>query len=307
MATLVLGGSGFIGSHIVARLAKNRIPVTVFDRNAEASHSGAGVTWIKGEFGNKGELQNLFSTTEITDVVHLISSTLPERSVLDPQFDIHTNLERTVAFLDLCVQHKVRKILFMSSGGTVYGIPKYLPVDEKHPTDPITSYGITKLAVEKYLQLYRHLHGLAYVSIRAANPYGPGQNPLGSQGAVPVFCYRILKGETIDVWGDGTVVRDYFDVRDLADLAERALRSSEIGVFNAGSGKGVSIETLIGVLEKTLGRKAKVRNLRGRSIDVPKIVLDCGLALKTFGWKAEVPLEDGVRDIGDWIRSRWLG
>ena len=306
MRTLILGGSGFIGSHVVARLKQEDVPIIVFDRNTGGFPTKSGVTYVKGEFGNRGELQRLFSSAEITEVVHFVASTLPETSVLDPQFDVRTNLEQTISLLDLCVQHKVRKVLFMSSGGTVYGIPKYLPVDEKHPTDPITSYGITKLAIEKYLQLFQHLHGLSYVCIRAANPYGPGQSPLASQGAIPVFCYRMLRDEALDIWGDGSTVRDFFHVRDLVDLVVRALFSPATGVFNAGSGTGTSLASLIETLEQVLKRKALVRHLSGRLVDVPKIVLDCALAAQTFEWAPTLTLENGIRDTAEWIRKRWL-
>src|SRR5262249_32422755 len=306
MTALVFGGSGFIGSHVVARLRRQKTRVVVLDRNADAFMNRPDVTYARGEFGNRGELQKLLRAKGITEVVHLASSTLPETSNLDPQSDVRTNLEQTLSLLDMLVEHGARKIVFMSSGGTVYGIPKYMPVDEKHPTEPITSYGITKLAIENYLRLYERLHGLPYVVIRAANPYGVGQNPIAPQGVIPVFCFRMLRGETLDVWGDGTTSRDFFHVRDLADLVVRALRSSKVGTFNAGSGKEVSLNELIDQMQGLLKCKASVRYLSGRSVDVPRIALDCRLAREVLDWAPTISLEDGIREIEVWLRRHWL-
>jgi len=307
MSILIIGGCGFIGSHLSEALHSSGDELIVFDRNADRqSTPHPRAIYLQGEFGNRGELSSLFETHAITHVVHLAASTLPSTSNRDPAFDLLTNVGDTIALLDLCVQHGVRKILFLSSGGTVYGIPRHLPIDESHPTDPICSYGITKLAVEKYLHLYKHLHGLDYIALRAANPYGPGQLPIAQQGVISVFAYQMLRGHEIVMWGDGSVVRDYFHVQDLAALCVLALRAPVSGVFNAGSGTGRSLRDVIAALERVLGCKARVRIEDGRASDVPRIVLNSTAAQRTFGWKQEIDFEEGLAGVKQWLLKEWI-
>jgi UDP-glucose 4-epimerase len=306
VATLVIGGCGFIGSHIVAALEAAGDEIVVFDRSADVRAAPRGrVRLVRGEFGNRGALEKILEGQPFSSVVHLAGSTVPGNSNRDPQFDVITNVCETIALLDLCVRHRVGKVLFLSSGGAVYGIPRKTPVAEDHPTDPISSYGITKLAVEKYLRLYQHLHGLDYVVIRAANPFGPGQRPNAEQGAVAVFAWRILRGEELVVWGDGSVVRDYFHVRDLARLCAAALASSATGVFNAGSGTGRSLCELIAAMEQRFGAKARVRYEQGRALDVPRIVLDISAARRTFGWSPQIDFGDGLDETRAWLSGEY--
>lgn len=306
MAILVLGGCGFIGTHIVQRLAHEGAALVVLDRNADTVRTPLpGVAYVEGELGNRGDLERVFERHPIEAVVHLAGSTVPGNSNADPQFDVITNVCDTIALLDLCVRHRVRKVLFLSSGGAVYGIPRQIPVAEDHPTDPISSYGITKLAVEKYLRLYHHLYGLRYVVIRAANPYGPGQRPNAEQGVVGVFAWRILHRQPVVIWGDGSVVRDYFHVRDLARLCAEALRSPACGVFNAGAGVGRSLLEIIAALERACGARARVRHEPARALDVPRVVLDVSLAQRTFGWSPEIAFEDGILEVRRWLESEY--
>lgn len=301
MSILVLGGCGFIGVHVVQALAAQGERLVVLDRHADASLSDTSIHYVRGDFGNQVDLAGVFADRHIDTVVHLVSSTVPGSSNRDPRFDILTNVGDTIMLLDLCVRHAVRKLLFLSSGGAVYGIPRRMPVDEDHPNDPISSYGIAKLAVEKYLHLYKHLHGLDFVVIRAANPYGPGQRHDAEQGAIGVFAHRILRGEEIVVWGDGSVVRDYFHVRDLARLCALALPGPTSGVFNAGSGVGRSLSEVIAALEAMAGRKARVRFEGGRALDVPRIVLDVSRARQAFGWQATTGFDEGLAEVRRWI------
>jgi UDP-glucose 4-epimerase len=194
----------------------------------------------------------------------------------------------------------------MSSGGTIYGAPSYVPVDESHPNNPICSYGIGKLAIEKYLFLYHSLYGLNYISLRAANPYGPGQNPLSDQGIIANFIHKIHIQKPLDVWGDGSTIRDYFHVRDLANLTKVALFSEEIGIFNAGSGIGTSINELIEILNPIVNRPFDVVYKRQRGLDVPVIVLDCSAAKNKFGWQATTSLQSGINEFLGWYRSIFL-
>ncbi len=303
MKTLILGGCGFIGRHIVSALSEAGLSSVVFDVHAQPEHSTPLCTCVAGAFSDTALLDAVMAQHGITHVVHLVSTTLPKSSNEDKAYDLDSNVIQTLRLLDLCVKHRVQRLLFMSSGGTVYGIPQQVPVNESHPNNPICSYGIGKLAIEKYLFLYQHLHGLNYVVLRAANPYGPGQNPLSGQGVVANFIHKMRTGQRLEVWGNGETVRDYFHVRDLADLARRALLSQSVGVFNAGSGLGLSINQLIGVLRQTLHVPADVAYHPARGLDVPAIVLDSSAALHTFGWRAQTDLESGIQDHDAWYRT----
>lgn len=304
MRALVIGGSGFIGSHVVDALLARGLDVSVLDRVPERYRPlPAGVEYIAGELGNRGELERVLSGG-VDYVAHLASSTLPKTSNDDPVFDVQTNLVESIALFELCRQYEVRKIVFLSSGGTVYGAPVALPVDETHPTDPLCSYGIVKLAVEKYLQCFHELYGLGYVALRVSNAYGIRQNPASQQGAIPVFMQRVLKDEPVTLWGDGSVVRDFVAVEDVAALCAAALLSAENGVYNAGSGMGVSLNRLLEEIAAVTGRQANVVREPARSFDVPAIVLDSTKARKTFGWATRVDLSDGLARMADWLRAR---
>lgn len=305
MKALILGGCGFIGRHIVQALNEHGVPMVVCDRHAIPMRSTPSCVFVPGELSDTERLDTLMDQHAITHVVHLVSTTLPKSSNEDKVYDVDSNVIQTLRLLDLCVKHKVQRVLFMSSGGTVYGAPDTVPVKESHPNFPLCSYGISKLAIEKYLHLYHHLHGLNYVVLRAANPYGPGQNPFSGQGIVANFVHKMYTGQRLEVWGDGETVRDYFYVRDLADLTRRALCATDVGVFNAGSGVGVSIKGLIDVLQRTMNMAAEVSYQPARGLDVPAIVLDCSAAWDVFGWRAQTRLESGIRDHEAWYVAEY--
>lgn len=302
MRALVIGGSGFIGSHVVDALLARGLDVAVLDRVPERYRSvPAGVEYLAGEFGNRGELERILSQG-VDYVVHLASSTLPKTSNDDPIFDVQMNLVESIALLELCRSHEVRKTVFFSSGGTVYGAPATLPVSEAHPTDPLCSYGIVKLAVEKYLHCFHVLYGLQYVALRVSNAYGIRQNPASQQGAIPVFMQRVLRGEPVRLWGTGNVVRDFVAVRDVAALCVTAMLSEENGVFNVGSGAGVSINELLEEIASVAGKEATVLREPSRSFDVPAIVLDCEKARTAFGWSPRIGLKEGLSEMAEWLR-----
>jgi UDP-glucose 4-epimerase len=300
---LILGGCGFIGTYLVNALRKGGTSMVVFDVNADPEQSTPSCVYIQGKFSDGALLEKVIDQYGITHIAHLVSTTLPKSSNEDKPYDLSSNVIQTIHLLDICVKHQVQKVLFMSSGGTIYGAPRCVPVAENHPNDPICSYGISKLAIEKYLFLYRHLHGLNYIALRAANPYGAGQNPLSGQGVIANFVHKMHTQQPLEVWGDGTTVRDYFHVRDLANLTRLALFSEVTGVFNAGSGVGVSINELIAALRSIVNQHAEVIYKEQRGLDVPAIVLDCTAAESTFGWRADTSLRTGLEDYVKWYRS----
>lgn len=303
MRVLVLGGSGFLGSYVVDELMAAGHKVVSLDRYLERFRPEyENVEFYQADFGNRGALNDVLSTG-IDVVVHLVSSTIPQTSNEDPIFDVQSNLVETIALLEMCVKHSVRKVIFTSSGGTVYGIPSTELISENHPTLPHCSYGISKLAIENYLHLFYVLHGLKYHALRISNPYGARQDPRNRQGVVGVVMHKIIKEKTIKVWGDGNVVRDFIHASDCAKACIAAVHSEEIGVLNIGSGKGVSIREMISAAEDVVGKKAVIDWLPGRAFDVPRVVLDCTKAKLQLGWESSVELQSGLHDTRFWMNQ----
>lgn len=303
---LVLGGGGFLGSAIVDRLLKDGYSVRVLERPRIPPYrifgSGEQVEWIAGDVMSQHDLMRAMAG--VSAVIHLVSTTLPRSSNDDPIHDVESNLLGSLRLLNTMAQQKVVRLVFISSGGTVYGVPKYLPIDEQHPTDPQVSYGITKLAIEKYALLYEGLHGIVPLILRVANPYGERQRIETAQGAVGVFVSRALRREPIEIWGDGSVTRDYLHVSDVADAIPAALRyAGRERVFNIGSGRGTSLNELLALLEATLEAPVARRYLPGRPFDVRENVLSCELARRELGWVANVSLADGLSRTVAWQRA----
>ncbi len=303
MRTLVLGGNGFIGSHLLDRLLLAGHAVRVFDRNEELYRKPLdGVEYCYADFGNRTLLAEALEGIDI--VFHLISTTVPKTSNDDPAFDVTSNVVETIALLEKCVAHGVKKIVFLSSGGTVYGAPAALPVTEDSATNPECSYGITKLAVEKYLALFNHLYGLDYVIVRPSNPYGPRQNPLGIQGAISVFLGRVAAGKPIEIWGDGQIVRDYVYVDDLVEGIYRAATQTVAScILNLGSGQGHSLNAIIATMREVIGDRVRVVYTPARVFDVPQIYLDISRAQQELAWRPATSLDAGIRQTWEFVRS----
>lgn len=305
MNCLVLGGGGFIGSHLAEGLAHAGHPVRVFDRpqgKALGMLAGRkGCEILTGDFLDPRDLERALSGIEV--VFHLVSTTVPKNSNEDQASDVEHNVVGTLRLLELCRAHNVRRIVFPSSGGTVYGIPRATPIDESHPTDPISSYGIHKLTIEKYLHLNRVLNGLDYRVLRIANAYGERQRTDTAQGAVAVFLERVLRGEPIQIWGDGSVVRDYIYV---GDIVQAFLKAMDVGgeqrIFNIGSGTGVSLNQLIREIGTVIGRAPAVECTPARRFDVPVNILDITAARERLGWKPTMPLTEGLRRTYEWMQ-----
>ena len=300
MKILVLGGNGFIGTHILDELLAAGHEVRVFDRGHEVWRKPLpSVNYYLGEFSNTSMLAEALQGVAV--VIHLISTTVPSTSNLDPIADIHSNLENSVRLFQLMESAKVQRIVFLSSGGTVYGIPSVLPIPESHMLDPICSYGIVKVAIEKYLGMFEFLYGLKPLIVRASNPYGPRQGHQGVQGVVSTFMHKILSGETITIWGDGNTKRDYLYVTDLARICRTAAESDLTGVINAGSGIGLTLLELVRMIEAATGMQAGIEHVAARSYDVPEIVLDIEKAKALFKWKPEISMQDGLSLQFDWM------
>jgi UDP-glucose 4-epimerase len=302
---LVLGGRGFVGSHLVHALLCRGHLVRCFDRPhiaplGEDHLSNPNFELYEGDFTSEADIAEALEGCDIC--YHLASTTLPKSSNADPVFDIESNVLGTVRLLTHAVKSGLKKIIFVSSGGTVYGVPKYVPIDESHPNEPVCSYGISKLAIEKYLGLFYQLHGLDYTVLRLANPYGEWQRTHASQGAVAVFLGSVLRGESVQIWGDGSVVRDYIYIDDVVDALLLSIeKTSQEHVFNIGAGRGHSLNELLDAIEKVTGRTANRRYFPGRVFDVPVSVLSIDRARNSLGWLPKVGFELGLEKFADWL------
>jgi UDP-glucose 4-epimerase len=295
---LILGGCGFIGRHVATLLARAGRHVTLADRSqpdfAFPSDVAARISWRDFEFGS-ADWDALLANDP---VVHLYAwGSLPATANANPAGDLATNVYATLELLEAQRRRGSGRLIFSSSGGTVYGRPRELPVPETHSLEPITAYGAGKATAEVYLGLYRSLYGLDCRIARIANPYGAGQNLARLQGAVTTFCDRALRGQAINIWGDGEVVRDYVYIGDLA-AALFALAEAEPArefIFNVGSGVGRSLNEIVGELERQLGRALDVTRTEMRAFDVPRSVLSVDLVSKVIGWRPRMDFNEGIR------------
>jgi UDP-glucose 4-epimerase len=303
MRILVLGGSGFLGSHIVDKFLAEKHDVCVYDLYPERfRRSPKGIKFYTGDFGNVGALDELISTG-FDAVIHCVSTTTPKSSNESPEFDIQSNVIGTLYLLDICVKHRVGKLVFLSSGGTVYGdIGDLEMVDETHAVRPMCSYGVSKLTIEHYLDVYKHLRGLDYVALRLSNPYGERQSPLRALGALTVFLHRTLQRQSIEIWGDGAVTRDFIYVGDVANAVYLATVKPISGVYNVGTGTGLSLRDILVHIAKVVGREPSVNWLASRSFDVPRIVLDATKLKQTTNWDFHTRLDEGVAITAEWLR-----
>lgn len=306
MKALIIGGNGFIGNNLSDALLAAGHKVTSFDRYpSRYREPNPNVSYIYGDFANHGEVQE--AVRGMDWIFHLAYTTLPATSNDDPQFDVRSNIIDTLQLLESCKDSGVKKIIFISSGGTVYGVPQSLPLNEEHPTEPICSYGITKLTIEKYLGLYHKIWNLDYVVARLSNPYGELQNPQAKQGAMAVFMGNVLQGKAINIWGDGEVVRDYLYIADAANAlvqsAEYCPAEGDPRVFNVGFGRGHSLNELVAAIKQVADVPVEVMYHPARSADVPANVLDIKRAETYLSWKPKVELEVGVKKTWDWLRS----
>jgi len=306
MRVLVLGGAGFIGSHLVDRLLGHGHFVRILDRSPPELHpdwvTAGRVEYVLGDFADHFSVATAVKDIDIA--FHAVSTTIPATSNVDMAFDVQTNLIGTINFLRAAVAARIRKVLFVSSGGTVYGVPTTVPIKETAPTEPMCSYGITKLATEKYLGLFEMLHGLEFLVFRLSNPFGERQRA-GAQGAIAAFIDKMLRGESLEIWGDGSVVRDYIYIGNAIDaLVEGMNYSGEQRVFNVGSGVGHSLNDVLEILERVSGRQVPRNYSPSRAIDVPRNILDIGLIKNEIGWMPRIAFADGIDRTWKWYRER---
>ena len=295
MNIIVLGGNGFIGSHIVDELMLRGHDVSILCRSYDkVNRHVAGAHYFYGDFSDSVFVRDAIQGVDV--VIHCISSTVPSTSVRNPVIDINQNLVASVKLLQSMNELGLKRLIYLSSGGTVYGSPQQLPVKEDHPLNPISSYGVVKVAIEHYIGMFQALHGLSPIILRPSNPYGARQANVGIQGALGTFLSKTLSRKPITIWGDGEINRGYIYVKDLANLCANAAESALEGTFNVCSGKSTSLNELIILIEHATGIKPNVTYEAGRGFDVKNIFLDISLAQKTFNWAPQYTIETGIAE-----------
>jgi len=288
---LVLGGAGFIGSHIVYTLRKEGYSLRILDRQPHQLDMN-GIEFVTADISDVLAISEALVGIDV--VIHLVSTSVPSTSNNDPISDVNGNLINTIKILELMRQSDVKRIIYFSSGGTVYGLPQVTPMSETHPTEPICSYGIVKLAIEKYLQMYVTLYGFNATILRPSNPYGPGQRHLGVQGFIGTCINNAIKKQPLTIWGDGSVIRDYLYIDDVASATLAAIKHEKNGIYNISSGHGFTLNEVIKTVEQALDTKIKVSYKPKRSFDVPEMVLANTKAYTELGWEPSIDLKHGI-------------
>lgn len=298
MNITILGGCGFIGSSLAESFVRDGHSVRVFDLHhvdqRNLADFASDITFFGGDFQN---IEDVIPAIQDADIVfHLVSTTLPGSALKSPVYDVETNVIPTIRLIDACIEYNARKLVFLSSGGTVYGIPATLPLPEDSPLQPITPYGVSKVTIEKYLALYHYHDGLQYTVLRLSNPYGPRQNPHSGQGVIAAWVDRIRKGMPVEIWGDGEVVRDYLFIEDAIEgIKLAAMAQSSLNTFNIGSGIGYSLNQIYQFMCEVAGRQVGLVYKPTRKVDVPVNILDPELMGKTFGWEPKIDIISGIR------------
>lgn len=300
----VIGGGGFIGGHVVEKLILRQRRVTIIDTNPTPSRPVPdGVNYVIGDYGEKSFLKRALH--DVDEIIHLAYSTVPKTSFDDPVEDIRNNLPATVTLLEAASTIGVDKFILMSSGGTVYGKVDQLPIRENYPTNPISPYGITKLATEKYAMMYSSLKGLPVICVRPGNAFGEGQKPFVGQGFVSTAIASILKGREVTIFGEAGTVRDYIHVSDIADGVIAILEHGRVNsCYNIGTGIGRTNKDIldaIAPLAESTGLKVQVNALPPRPFDVPVNVLDSTRLTNETGWEPAVVFEEGIAKTWNWL------
>ncbi len=302
---LVIGGNGFIGSHLVDTLSAAGHRVSVFDMfpNGRPRWRAEGVEMINGNFLNEGDLSNAVSGRDV--VVHLLSTTDPASAELDPTLDIRTNILGSVSLFEMCVDAGVQRVYFASSGGAIYGDQRATFFNEESRTLPVSPYAIGKLTIENYLRFFSKKFGLESTTFRISNPFGTRQNPHKRQGIIPIFLNHILRGEPITVMGDGSMVRDYIYVKDLAMILSTVIsRGASEGVYNVGSGVATSVMDIVDAIESATGERPEIHWTPVPATYVDHVSLDTSRLTQEFGRFELTPLREGIARTWEEIREQ---
>jgi len=306
---LILGADGFLGSNLTESLVKEKkYQIRAFDllpdglsRNLE--HLREKIEIFPGNFLNEYDIVRAVSGMDY--VFHFISLTTPASSMNDPLIDIDTNTRGSIQLLEECAKAKVKRIIFPSSGGAIYGNQCKNSFCEEDSLNPISPYAISKLTIEKYLEYYRVHKGLDYLIIRLSNPYGPKQNIVGSQGIIPIFLNLAKENKPVTIFGDGENVRDYIYIDDaIKNIVKLVFRKNNgHRVYNMGSGEGISINQIVTIIKKITCKSIKIKRMPARNSDVRKVILDTRRIRNEINYSLGTSLEEGMERTWEWINK----
>src|SRR5580700_11704493 len=307
MRILVTGGAGFIGSHTVdALVATAAHQVAVIDNLSAGKREqlNPGANFYEADIRDAAEVGRIIAIEQPEVIVHFAAQMDVRRSVADPAFDAQVNLVGFLNLMEAGREHGLRRVVFSSTGGAIYGEQESFPCDENHPLRPVSPYGVAKLTTEKYLYFYHAQYGIDYVALRYANVYGPRQDPHGEAGVVAIFCGRILEGRPVTIYGDGGQTRDYVYVADVVRANVAALGSSVSGAFNIGTGVETSVNQLYDALARNAGTSRAAEFGPPRAGEQRRSVILPERAARELGWRPQVELSDGLAQTLRFFRDR---
>jgi len=305
LKVLVTGGAGFIGSNVADGLLEKNYKVVIVDdlSNGRKENLPKEAKFYKCDIRDK-KLYSILKEEKPDILIHNAAQLSVRISVENPLMDADINIMGGLNVINACHTYNVDKIIFASSGGTVYGEQKYFPADEEHPTSPISPYGVAKLATEKYLYYFYKNYGLKYISLRYANIYGPRQDPYGEAGVVAIFSSKILEGKNPTINGDGLQTRDYVYVGDVVDINLKVIESDFTGPLNVGTGRETTVVELFNILKEVSG-KDDIEEIHGppKEGEQRRSQLSYKLAKKALGWQPKVSIEEGLKLTYDWFKE----
>ncbi len=301
---LVTGGAGFIASHVVDLLISKGLQVSVIDNlsSGKRENLNKDATFYESDIRDS-DMIKIIGDVNPDVIIHHAAQISVRESVSDPGHDASINILGSLNLLEASVKSGVKKFIFASTGGAIYGEQDYFPADELHPVRPISPYGIAKLSVEKYLFYYKEVCGLDYVALRYSNVYGPRQDPHGEAGVVAIFSQKMLANEQPLINGDGNQTRDFVYVKDVAEANLIALKGNVSGEINIATGLETTVNELFRVTNNIVG--GEVEEVHGPSMKGEQLrsVLNSSLAKKTLNWESKINLEDGLRETVDYFRG----
>lgn len=295
---LILGGSGFIGSNLIETLLHAGYTITNFDRpGTSPAHfsSHPAYRFVPGYLSDNSHLRNVFNQEPYDCVVHLVSSLIPSSGYDEFFNDREVNLTAGYEIVKNMMSNGCRRIIYFSSGGTIYGKNGKDINSENDQLCPLTYYGYSKLAMEEFLKFSSRIHPISHLIVRPSNPYGSGQNLFGKQGLITVALGKILQNQPIEIWGDGQVVRDYLHIRDLSNAIHALVaKGVDNEVYNIGSGQGHSVNEIVKIIHNVTGCNTGVDYKPARPVDIPVNILSIDKITNHTGWKPEINLEEGI-------------
>lgn len=305
MKILVTGGAGFIASHITDAFVNEGHQVVVLDDLSSGFEKNVNpkAKLVVGDICNKELVEKLFNEEKFDVVNHHAAQMDVRRSVKDPAFDANTNIIGTINLLQNSIKFGVKKFMFASTGGAVYGEQSYFPADENHPTQPRSPYGISKLAVEKYLFFYNAEYGLNYTVLRYANIYGPRQNPFGEAGVVAIFTTKLLKDEQPIINGSGEQTRDYVFVGDVVKANLLTLNDTVNDIYNVGTGIETDVNQLFHKLNNIIGANKEEKHGPAAPGEQMRSVIIADKLFYKFGWKPSTTLDEGMEQTVNFFRN----